>query len=388
MNKFTYITLLSILIFVACRKESTNARIQKAQKPIDAVLDTFRMNQIQCIGSHNSYRIKTDPDIFNFVNTFLSFLPNDLNPKDWDYTHMPIIDQLNLGLRNFELDIFNDPQGGRFYNRLGNVLVGKNIASGVDALKQPGMKIIHIPDVDYNTHYFTFKDALKDIKNWSLQNPTHLPIIILLEDKETSVGNIIPIFTKALPFDEAAVNAVDQEIKDIFGNDNQLFKPDDLRKSYPNLITSIQNEGWPMIKDMRGKIMIVFYSNSNYTKNHPNLEGRMMFQFAAKNSNNGAFVQVDKSENLEEIASAVNSGAIVRTRSEENTNAARNNITTGRDNAFNSGAQIISTDYYIPDNRAGTDGWSYYQTIFSNNNYARMNVLNAPAEHQKKAITE
>ncbi|QQR96953.1 MAG: hypothetical protein IPK18_08540 [Sphingobacteriales bacterium] len=64
MNKFTYITLLSILIFVACRKESTNARIQKAQKPIDAVLDTFRMNQIQCIGSHNSYRIKTDPDIF------------------------------------------------------------------------------------------------------------------------------------------------------------------------------------------------------------------------------------------------------------------------------------------------------------------------------------
>ena len=38
---------------------------------------------------------------------------------------MPIIDQLNLGLRNFELDIFNDPQGGRFYNRLGNVLVGK-----------------------------------------------------------------------------------------------------------------------------------------------------------------------------------------------------------------------------------------------------------------------
>jgi len=221
MNKFTYTILLSILIFVACKKESTNARIQNAQKPIDAVLDTFRMNQLQCIGSHNSYRIKTDQDIFNFVNTFLSFLPNDLNPKDWDYTHMPIIDQLDLGLRNFELDIYNDPQGGRFYNRLGNILVGKNIASGVEALRQPGMKIVHIPDVDYNTHYFTFKDALKDIKNWSLQNPTHLPIIILLEDKETSVGNIIPIFTKALPFDEAAVNAVDQEIKDIFGNDNQ-----------------------------------------------------------------------------------------------------------------------------------------------------------------------
>lgn len=388
MKKFTYIYIVSLILIFSCKKESSNVRT-KAEKTIDPILDTLKINQIQCIGSHNSYRTKTDEDIFKFVNTFLApILPGDLNPKEWDYTHIPIIEQLDLGLRSLELDIFYDPQGGRYYNRLGNALVGKNVASGIQALKQPGMKLLHIPDVDYNTHYYTFKDALIAIKNWSLQNPKHLPIIILLEDKETAIGNVIPIFTKALTFDEAAVNAVDQEVKDVFGTSNQLYKPDDLRKSYPNLKTAIQTEGWPTIKDMRGKILIVFYSNSNYTKNHPNLENRMMFQFSKVNTNNAAFVIVDKSSKLSEINTAIMSGAIVRTRADASTDAARTGNTTNRENAFNSGAQIISTDYYIPDSRAGTVGWSNYQVIFSENNYARINNITAPVQYQKKTITE
>lgn len=388
MNKVTLI-LLSTLFLFSCKKEEAEISNKKIKKTIDPTLDTFRINQVQCIGSHNSYRIKTDEDIFNLVTSVLApFLPDDLNPKEWDYTHIPITQQLDLGLRSFELDLYYDPTGGRYYNRFGNVLVGKNKASGIPALNQPGMKLLHIPDVDYNTHHYTFKDALFTIKNWSLQNPTHLPIIILVEDKEFAVGDVIPFFAKALPFDKAAVDALEQEVIDVFGNSNQLFKPDDLRKSYPNLKTAIQTEGWPMIKDMRGKIIIVFYENSNYTIGHPNLENKMMFQFSSVNSGNGAFVIVDNSSNITQIKNAVNSGAMVRTRSDAGTDEARTGNTTSRENAFNSGAQIISTDYYIPDKRAGTPGWTNYQAIFPQNNYARMNVLNAPEEHQSKPITE
>ncbi len=386
MNKFTLIVFLA-LVFFSCKKESNSAQ-RKIQKTIDPILDTLRINQLQCIGTHNSYRIKTDPDIFKFVTTFLSFLPDELNPNSWDYTHIPLSQQLDLGVRNLEIDIYNDPQGGKFYNRLGNVLVGKNTASGVQELKQPGMKVLHIPDVDYNTHHFTFKSALNTIKEWSTNNPKHLPIIILLEDKETSVGNVIPVFTKALPFDENAVNAIDQEIVDIFGNSNQLFKPDDLRQNFQNLKTAIQEKGWPMIKDMRGKIIIVFYDNANYTKNHPNLEGRMMFQFSKANTNNAAFVIIDKSNKLSEIDSAINSGAIVRTRADGGSSDAKSGNTTKKDNAFMSGAQIISSDYYIPDSRAGTNGWTNFQVIFNDNNYARINVKNAPVSYQGKAIVE
>ena len=48
------------------------------------------------------------------------------------------------------------------------------------------------------------------------------------------------------------------------------------------------------------------------------------------------------------ILDAVKSGFIVRTRADANTIEARGNSTARRDAAFSSGAQYISTDYYIP----------------------------------------
>jgi hypothetical protein len=50
--------------------------------------------------------------------------------------------------------------------------------------------------------------------------------------------------------------------------------------------------------------------------------------------------------------------------------------------AFSSGAQIISTDYYRPDERAPTDpGWSDYSVQLPNDVVARLNPVNGPAEY-------
>ncbi len=387
MRNFILFICISFCIF-SCKKE-TNQRIKKSSEQINPQLDTLKFNQIQCIGSHNSYRKRTDPDIYKLVSAIGGILPSDLNPKAWDYTHIPFNEQFDLGVRSLELDIYYDPAGGRYYKRIGNALVGKSVDSRVPELMQPGMKMMHIPDVDYNTHYYTFKSGLKAIKEWSNQNPSHLPIVLLVEYKEFGVGNVLPFFTKILPFTEQAVNDVDQEIIDVFGaNSSQIFRPDDLRKTYPNLKTAIQQEGWPKISTMRGKIIFVFYANNLYTKNHPNLEGRMMFQFSPLGSDNGAFVKMDGSEEVSKIQAAVKAGAIIRTRSDSDTEEARTGNTKTREDAFNSGAQIISTDYYLPDSRAGQKGWTDYKVIFPTQNFARVNVVNAPEIIKGEKIVE
>ncbi|MCB9032403.1 MAG: hypothetical protein H6553_01045 [Chitinophagales bacterium] len=382
MKSIHILFALSCLLIINACKEEDNKRVATTAVNSDARFEALPINQIQYIGSHNSYRLRTTDKLFDFAQKLKPILsPLGLNPDEWDYTHLPITEQLDLGLRTFELDIYNDPSGGKFYNRAGNALVGLPVASGIDALKKPGMKIIHIPDMDYNTHYYTFVDALAGIRNWSIQHPSHLPIFIMVELKDFSIGNVLPFFAKALPFDESAMNKVDEEINGVFDRTNLLFTPDDLRKSYPNIKTALETEGWPTVKAMRGKIIIIAYHNDAYLTNHPNLENRKMFMYVNEDSPNAAFIIKDGSQDsYDDIQRLVNQGYIVRTRADAGTDEARTEDYTNMNAAFTSGAQLISTDYYVPDFRAGTNGWSYYKVSFDGNTFNRTNVLNTPTD--------
>ncbi len=370
--KYIFIILLIISV-QSCKKENLNSDII----PLNEATENLPINQIQVIGSHNSYRRLTDHDILGFLKTLGSFLPDENNPKAWEYDHKPLPYQLDLGLRSFELDIYYDPLGGRYYNRLGNLLVNKSIASGVDALLQPGMKLLHIPDVDYNTNYYTFKDAITALKQWSEQHPTHLPLFVLVELKTSAVGNLIPLFTEALPFTKNALDSVDMEIEEVFGDSKILYTPD-MRGTYPDLKSRIAAMGWDKVKDMRGKILFITYKNASYLEGAPNLEGRKMFQFSEVSSPNSAFVIIDNPGDSEEINIALDAGGIIRTRSDGNTIEAREGDYSMRDKAFASGAQIISTDYYEPSYNVGKKGWTDFKVSFGANNFARANIVNAP----------
>lgn len=371
MRLFTSIFLLFILS--SCKKENDVSIIL----PLDETTEQLPINKIQIIGSHNSYRRLTDHDILGFLKTLGGFLPDEYSPKSWEYDHKPLPYQLDLGLRSFELDIYYDPLGGRYYNRLGNILVNKSIASGVESLLYPGMKIMHIPDIDYNTNYYTFKDAISSLKEWSQNHPAHLPIFVLVELKTTGVGDFIPIFTEILPFTKEALDSVDMEIEDVFGGSNIVYTPDDMRGTYPDLKTRIHEVGWESVKALRGKIIFITYRNDNYLAGAPLLEGRKMFQFSNISSPNAAFVIIDNPSDVEDIQTAIAEGCIVRTRSDANTTEARTGDYTMRDAAFASGAQLISTDYYEPSYNEGKKGWTDYRVSFENNHYARTNIVNA-----------
>jgi hypothetical protein len=73
---------------------------------------------------------------------------------------------------------------------------------------------------------------------------------------------------------------------------------------------------------------------------------------------------------FDRIQAAVIQGFIVRTRADANTLEARQNSTARREAAFASGAQYISTDYYVP-----RLDFSSYQVRLPNDNAARCNPV-------------
>ena len=75
--------------------------------------EDLRLNQIQVIGSHNSYHFAPPAD---------SSHPEEdqsTRPDAWNYTHPPLAAQLERGVRQFELDVFADSKGGLFSDPLG-----------------------------------------------------------------------------------------------------------------------------------------------------------------------------------------------------------------------------------------------------------------------------
>jgi hypothetical protein len=80
-------------------------------------------------------------------------------------------------------------------------------------MKIPGLKVFHIQDIDYRSHCLLFKTGLKQLKEWSLNNPNHLPIIITMNAKDEIID--LPGFTRPLVFDEKALNVIDEEIRTI-----------------------------------------------------------------------------------------------------------------------------------------------------------------------------
>lgn len=325
--------------------------------------DSIPMNKIKVLGSHNSYRRMTDPGILKTIHLIDPFYGSSISPAmRLEYDHIPIDSQLEYyGLRSFEIDIYNDPEGGRYFKRQGNVLRAKSTKSNIAALQQPGMKVMHIADIDYNTNYITFKDAIKNIKDWSSLHPSHVPIYVIVELKEDGVGDRIKLagFKSSIPFDLSAMVALKKEIEDVFADHmNQILTPDFLRKDFPTLRTAIEQNGYPRLQDVRGKIVFILMTNQKLNNDvcnaYPSYSSLPFFTFTSPNTNESVFIKCDNPiTNYDLIKSFIQDRYIVRTRSDVETEEARKNDYSMFYLANSSGAQIISTDYYQPYPKTG-----------------------------------
>ena len=369
------LVFIILLGFTSCKKETSSEKtlpkITDSEVPGD-----LKINQLQYLGSHNSYRQNTDADILEFVTSIASSLPAEFNPIELDYNHIPLKDQFTFyGVRQVELDLFLDQQGGLFYNRRGNSLVGRETASNISELQAPGIKMLHIPDIDFNSHNYTFISSLKEIKEWSNNYPEHIPIFILVELKTTTINSTLPGvgFAETESWDNmAALNSLESEILSVF-NKSDIITPDNVRGNYSTLNEAVLNHNWPTIDESRGKVVFLFdneYVANEYVANAPSLEGRLIFTNSTPGNADAAFVKKnDINAALSRINTLAEQGYLVRTRVDAGTYEARNNDYSKWMLATESGAHFLSTDYYKADDRAGDGTWSNYKVEFNNKLY-------------------
>ncbi|MEO8253003.1 MAG: phosphatidylinositol-specific phospholipase C1-like protein [Flavobacterium sp.] len=352
-NKIVGLLLASLFVLVAFKEIKV--------RPI-------KMNEIQVIGSHNSYKIAIEEPLWNYL-----FQKDSAAAKTLQYNHIPIEAQLDLGLRNLEFDVLYDPKGGYYSNPKGLdivKLVGKKPLEydTEKKLAQPGLKMFHIQDIDFRSHYLLFKEGLQAVKKWSDTHKNHLPIFILINAKDDTNK----ILREPLPFTKTALESIDTEIRSVF-DDSQLITPDLVRGKFNTLEEAILKKGWPNLDSVRGRFLFVLDENETkigrYVDGHSSLKNRVLFVNSKEGNPEAAFRIINNPiKDFDYIKELVAKGYMVRTRADDGTKEARTNDYTQFDKAKASGAQVISTDYYVP----STLFKSSYKVSFDNNTYEKI----------------
>lgn len=330
-------------------------------------LNDLKINQIQVIGSHNSYKKAILPEVYSYLSQkdTLNLLPRI------QYEHIPIPQQLDLGLRNLEIDVYADSKGGKYaHPKILDLVKTTQPFDPEGKMKKPGYKMIHITDIDYQTWYYTLEDCLKDLKKWSDAHPDHDPVFITLEPKD---GKANQFGTEPEHYTSVLFDQLDNELKKYLGK-NKIITPDDIRSNYKTLNEAVLHQNWPKVKDAKGKFLFVIDNNSEnrdlYIKDHPSLKGRMIFTNSAPGTPESAVLFMnDPSPKINDL---VKQGYIIRTRADADTMEARKEDYSRFEKAKESGAQVITTDYYQPSNLFKSN----YKISFDNNTYERKNPVN------------
>jgi hypothetical protein len=317
------------------------------------------LNDLQVIGSHNSYKEPIDAPLFALLLETRS--PTRIRPLE--YGHPSLRDQLDGGLRALELDVFHDPEGGRYATPRGMAwLAERGIAAprpydpdGV--MKTPGLKVLHVQDIDFRSNCLTLTGCLTALRQWSDTHPRHLPVIVTMNAKDDKLAGIDGA-ASPLPFDAAAYDALDREILAVLPRE-RLIVPDDVRGERATLREAVLAGAWPLLDDARGRFLFVLDESGPkrdlYVAGHASLRKRVLFVNAPPEADEAAFLIMNEpiAQNAR-IRELVAQGFLVRTRADADTREARSGETTRREAAFASGAHVVSTDYQDPNPAFGT----------------------------------
>jgi Phosphoinositide phospholipase C, Ca2+-dependent len=364
-------SMLTAILFVILGAPLAPERTTHAEEDV-------HWNQIQVIGSHNSYHVEPAPTVRSLIAA-----AGEQHAEALEYSHLVVAEQFSVqGIRQIELDIFRDPEGGRFARPAARKILqslGKDPGPDPDEggrLQRPGLKVLHVPDVDFRSTAPTLIDALQQVRAWSRTHREHVPIMILLELKEDS-SHALP--TKPLPFDRAALETLEADILTVFPL-AELITPEEVRGPSPSLSEAVRKRGWPSLDAVRGRVMLALDNEDRlrdlYLGLHHSLHGQLLFASVPESHSQGAWFKInDPVADFERIRRLVAQGFLVRTRADADTRQARANDPAQRDKALASGAQFISTDYPVPDPR-----FSSYCVRFPGRAVARANPVSGRRE--------
>ncbi len=300
-----------------------------AEAPPSAV----RMNEVQVIGTHNSYHVAPALSVSRVTDWVARV-------KDLNYTHAPLDVQLDRGVRSFEIDLHHTAEG---------------------------FAVFHVPLIDEGSTCRWFTECLALVRAWSETHPGHVPISFLLEFKDE---NVRPN-SRLLPLGAQGLDRLDADILSVFPRE-RVITPDDVRGDAQTLEAAVLNRGWPTMDEARGKVFFILHERREnrdlYTEGRPSLEGRVMFVNSSPGRPDAATLVLDHPD-VGRIAPLAAQGYLIRTRADAGLRVSE----TRRDTALASGAHILSTDF-----PPGQPHESGYVMAFPGGAPARCNPVNAP----------
>lgn len=265
-----------------------------------APIEGLRLNELQAMGTHNSYHVSPGPSV-----------------KDLDYTHRPLPEQLDNGARKFELDVhFNQP--------------GEPI------------DVYHLEVLDMGSTCPQLGVCMQQLRDWSDAHPGHHLLYVMIEVK-TPYNQIL--------VDDLFVT-LEQEILSAWPRE-RVLAPDDVQGDAADLRAGLAERGWPSIEATRGKLLVVLHDDGFWRDRYvlngtggrllfPDAFGDLELPFAAVHTLN------DPVGDAAKIAEVVDAGHIVRTRADADNVEPLAGDTARAEAALASGATFISTDYPPP----------------------------------------
>ena len=286
-----------------------------------ALPDGLGFDRLRLLATHNSYRKASGP-----LHLFYIGLVEPGWPAKLAYSHPSLTEQLDSGLRSFELDVRN---------------------------RSTGLVLAHVPLVDERGTVPDLPLALEELTLWSDRNPGHVPIVLLLELVE-DYSFLDPALR---PWDGPGLDRLDAALRSGLGS--RLVAPDQLRGTAPTLPAALA-KGWPKLGALRGKFIVILHKNDQlrdlYIAGRPNLEGRAMLTCAPAEAPDAAVdVLNDPVGDAPAIRAEAAAGILVRTRADADLVHSPCLLKA----ALDSGARIVSTDF--PLGRPTKDG--YYAAL-------------------------
>jgi hypothetical protein len=336
--------------------------------------DDVRLHELQLIGTHNSYHLEPHPPVGDLIRTAGTSLLEAIQ-----YTHRPLPQQLqDLQVRQLELDIYADPAGGLFAAPIGRTIVtaaGRDPGPDPNAdgqLNAPGFKILHAPGFDYLSNVATLSQAFQQIRAWSEAHPRHLPVMVLLELKDSAPG---PTGIRVVPYDAPLLQQLNELILQHFPASTRLI-PQDLCSAEDACVRdSVLRRGWPPVRDLRGKVFFCLDNEGQWPDRYLDAcesprQALLFVSVAADHPQAAWMKRNDPEQQFQEIQSLVRQHFLIRTRADADTRQSRSNDGRRRDQAMASGAQYISTDFPEPQAR-----FSDYSVRWPDQQPARYNPL-------------
>lgn len=305
---------------------------------LEAELESgIRFNELRYIATHNSYQTASTDELKKVYKNLSELTFGFISGEKGDFVSPTLTEQFNNGIYSIELDV-------ETYDKDGEI----------------SFTCMHSPCIDMGTSCYDFELALKEISMWSDNNPNHLPITIIVEFKEL----FIPLEDmQFLNIDYA--KAFDETLRKGLGD--KLFTPADMLGNYASFADLRADDGWCEVKDMLGKVLVIMHDCS-ITDDYIGIDSSMrtqamfpMMETRYSNRDCAAFLIENDPEKAVELSDELirDGKFIVRTRADEYGSVSEER----RKLAFESGAQIISSDYPVKDGIKADDYFVSFEGI-------------------------